>query len=157
MIPTSRFHWSFYSFIPFTTAIILGQAFGRFGNFMNGDAHGYPTDMPWGIVFPPGSIAGGEFGPVPLHPVMLYELGLNLLIFTFLWSIRKRAWGDGFIFSLYLMLYSVDRFIVSFFRADDLYIGALRAPHVVSVLLVVMVGVFVIRKKLWKKSPSRDR
>jgi phosphatidylglycerol:prolipoprotein diacylglycerol transferase len=36
--------------------LILGQAFGRFGNFMNGDAHGRPTDMPWGIVFPPESI-----------------------------------------------------------------------------------------------------
>ena len=137
--------------------IILGQAFGRFGNFMNGDAHGYPTTMPWGIVFPPESIAGREFGPVPLHPVMLYELGFNLLIFAFLWSIRKRPWGDGFIFSLYLMLYSVDRFIVSFFRADDLYIGSFRAPHVVSILLVVGVGLFVFRKKLWKKPSLPER
>ena len=33
-------------------AIILGQVFGRFGNFMNGDAHGVPTTMPWGVEFP---------------------------------------------------------------------------------------------------------
>ena len=58
-------------------AISLGHAFGRFGNFMNGDAHGYPLHSPmlptwlrhfpdWmGVTFPATSIAGQEFGPVP--------------------------------------------------------------------------------------------
>jgi phosphatidylglycerol:prolipoprotein diacylglycerol transferase len=132
-------------------SIILGQAFGRFGNFMNGDAHGIPTSMPWGIVFPPGSIAGHEFPGIPLHPVMLYELVLDLGGFFLLWSIRKKSWGDGFIFCSYLLLYAVIRFFVSFFRADDLYLGSLRAPHVVSVLLLLIVGTYVIKKKLWVK------
>jgi phosphatidylglycerol---prolipoprotein diacylglyceryl transferase len=135
-------------------SMILGQAFGRFGNFMNGDAHGYPTSMPWGIVFPPESIAGQEFGPVPLHPVMLYELVLNLGAFTLLWTIRKRPSGDGFIFFSYLILYSVIRFFVSFFRADDLYIGPLRAPHVVSILLFVIVGTYMLKKRLWARQGS---
>lgn len=130
---------------------ILGQAFGRFGNFMNGDAHGIPTTKPWGIVFPPGSIAGHEFPGIPLHPVMLYELVLDLAGFFLLWSIRKKPWGDGFIFCSYLLLYSVIRFFVSFFRADDLYMGPFRAPHVVSVLLLVIVGTYVIKKRLWKR------
>ena len=130
---------------------ILGQAFGRFGNFMNGDAHGTPTSMPWGLVFPPESIAGQEFGPIPLHPVMLYELVLDLAGFFLLWSIRKRPWGDGFILCSYLMLYSVIRFFVSFFRADDLYLGPLRAPHVVSVLLLLFIGTYVIKKRLWAR------
>jgi phosphatidylglycerol:prolipoprotein diacylglycerol transferase len=130
---------------------ILGQAFGRFGNFMNGDAHGTPTSMPWGLVFPPESIAGQEFGPIPLHPVMLYELVLDLAGFFLLWSIRKRPWGDGFILCSYLMLYSVIRFFVSFFRADDLYLGSLRAPHVVSVLLLLFIGTYVIKKRLWAR------
>jgi phosphatidylglycerol:prolipoprotein diacylglycerol transferase len=147
-----RHHISFWPLADAAAPImILGQAFGRFGNFMNGDAHGTPTTMPWGIVFPPTSIAGREFGPIPLHPVMLYELGLNALAFAFLWSIRKRSWGDGFIFCLYLIFYSVIRFFVSFFRADDLYLGSLRAPHVVSVLLFVIIGAYVIKKRLWVK------
>jgi phosphatidylglycerol:prolipoprotein diacylglycerol transferase len=132
-------------------SIILGQAFGRFGNFMNGDAHGTPTTMPWGIVFPPESIAGHEFPGIPLHPAMLYELVLDLGGFFLLWSVRKRPWGDGFIFCSYLMLYAVIRFFVSFFRADDLYLGPLRAPHVVSVLLLLIVGTYVIKKRLWVK------
>ncbi len=131
-------------------SVILGQAFGRFGNFMNGEIHGVPTTMPWGIVFPPESPAGQQFGPVPLHPTMLYELGLNLLIFALLWSMRKRPAQDGFIFFTYLILYSIDRSIVSAFRAEDLMLGPFRAPHVVSAILVVGLGWFMIQRRLWR-------
>src|SRR3989304_2726959 len=55
-------------------AMILAQAFGRFGNFMNGDAHGTPTDLPWGMVFPPESMAGGEFPRIPIHPGLVLEM-----------------------------------------------------------------------------------
>ncbi len=137
-------------------SIILGQAFGRFGNFMNGDAHGYPTQMPWGIVFPPESIAGREFGPQPLHPVMLYELVLDLGGFFLLWSLRKKGWGDGFIFCSYLLLYSLIRSAVTVFRADDLYLGPFRAPHVVSLLLVIVVTAYIFKKRLWTRHPGRS-
>jgi phosphatidylglycerol:prolipoprotein diacylglycerol transferase len=137
-------------------SIILGQAFGRFGNFMNGEIHGPPTSMPWGIVFPPGSPAGAQFGQVPLHPAMLYELGLNLLIFALLWSIRRRPFQDSFLFLSYLVLYSIDRSIVSVFRAEDLMIGPIRAPHAVSAVLVVVVGWYMIRKRLWNPPPTRN-
>ena len=82
---------------------------------------------------------------------MLYELVLDLGGFSLLWSNRKKPWGDGFIFCSYLMLYSIIRFFVSFFRADDLYLGPLRAPHVVSVLLLLMIGTYVIKERLWVK------
>src|SRR3989304_2698235 len=132
---------------------ILGQAFGRFGNFMNGEVHGRPTDLPWGIVFPPNSPAGREFGSVPLHPAMLYEMGLNLIIFGFLWSYRKRPSQDGFLFCTYLILYSVARFFVSLLRAEDLYLGPFRAPHVVRVIVVLVIGAYVISRRLWRGVP----
>jgi phosphatidylglycerol:prolipoprotein diacylglycerol transferase len=130
--------------------LILGQAFGRFGNFMNGDAHGVPTKMPWGIVFPPGSIAGDQFPHTPLHPAMLYELIINLAIFFFLWKIRKRPAKDGFIISLYLILYSLGRFVVSYYRADSLMIGDFRAAHVISVVIIAIVTPIMMKEKLWK-------
>jgi len=130
-------------------AIILGQTFGRFGNFMNGDAHGIPTDMPWGIVFPPTSIAGAQFGSVPLHPTMLYEMVLNFTIFLTLWGIRKREYKKGFLFSLYITLYSIGRFFVSFFRADSLMIGNFRMAQVISILLVIVFGSFIVKRRLW--------
>lgn len=133
-------------------AIILGQAFGRFGNFMNGDAHGMPTTMPWGIVFPPESIAGSEFPNIPLHPVMLYEMGINLSIFLFLWfGLRKREYKDSFIFAVYLLLYSIGRFIVENFRADSLMFGQLRTAQVVSVSIAGLALVSILKWKLWKK------
>jgi len=131
--------------------LILGQAFGRFGNFMNGDAHGLPTRMPWGIVFPPGSIAGDQFPHLPLHPTMLYEMFINLAIFFFLWWIRKRPAKDGFIISLYLILYSIGRFIVSSFRADSLMLGEVRAAHLISIVIIAVVTPLLIKEKLWSR------
>jgi phosphatidylglycerol:prolipoprotein diacylglycerol transferase len=146
-------------------AISLGHAFGRFGNFMNGDAHGYPLRSPalpswlqhfpdWlGIVFPPTSIAGREFGPVPLHPVMLYEMVLNLMGFVLLWSLRKRPWPPGGLFGLYLVYYAVVRSFTSLFRADDLYLGPLRLPHVMSIVMVV-VGLLLLLRPFTRAAPT---
>jgi len=133
--------------------LALGQAFGRFGNFMNGDAHGLPTDLPWGIVFPPGSVAGDEFPGQPLHPVMLYELALNLVSFFILWKMRKRNHKDGFILALYLMNYGIIRFFVSFFRADSLMLGKLRGAQVISVIFVAGAIFFILRYRMWKREP----
>lgn len=132
--------------------MILGQAFGRFGNFMNGDAHGTPTDMPWGVVFPPVSIAGTEFPGIPIHPTMLYEMIINTGIFLLLWFVFKK-WEHkaGFVFALYIAMYSAGRLFVEQFRADSLMLGDLRAAQVVSAVLIVAALAVIIRKKLWVK------
>jgi len=131
-------------------SIILGQAFGRFGNFMNGDAHGRPTTLPWGIVFPSESIAGAEFPNTPLHPVMLYEMAINLSIFFFLWFVlRKREYKNGFIFAAYIALYSFGRFIVESFRADSLMMGPLRAAQVVSLTIAIVALGAILKGRLW--------
>jgi phosphatidylglycerol:prolipoprotein diacylglycerol transferase len=138
-------------------AVSLGHAFGRFGNFMNGDAHGYPLHSPalprwlqhfpdWiGVTFPPTSIAGQEFGPVPLHPVMLYEMVLNLLGFLLLWSLRKKPLPTGGLMGLYLIYYALVRSFTSLFRADDLYLGPFRMPHVISVVMVIGGAYLLLR------------
>ncbi len=135
-------------------ALILGQAFGRFGNFMNGDAHGTATSLPWGVVFPAESIAGQEFPGQPIHPTMLYELLLNFCWFWILWGLRKKPHKDGFIAGLYVLLYSVGRFVVSFFRADSLMLGNLRAAQVISLILVIVVGFWIIKGRFWVVSQN---
>ncbi len=130
--------------------LILGQTFGRFGNFMNGDAHGSPTDMPWGVVFPAGSIAGTEFPDMATHPTMLYEMAINFGIFALLWFwLRGRKHKDGFGFALYLVLYSTGRFFVEIFRADSLMFGPLKAAQLVSIALVAIALIVIFKKKLW--------
>ncbi|MDA1001585.1 MAG: prolipoprotein diacylglyceryl transferase [bacterium] len=130
-------------------AVMLGQVFGRFGNFMNGDAHGMPTALPWGVVFPAESIAGRQFPGIPLHPVMIYELLLNLLWFFLLRRLRLWNHRPGFLFCLYFILYSIGRAAVSGFRADSLWMGPVRAAYVASAVLIVIFGGIILKKRLW--------
>jgi phosphatidylglycerol:prolipoprotein diacylglycerol transferase len=151
--PFSRFKKvHFFDLLDCTApALALAQVFGRFGNFMNGDAHGVPTDLPWGIVFPPESIAGSEFPGQPLHPVMLYEMAGNAVSFFILWKLRTLDHKRGFIFALYLLNYGVVRFLVSFLRADSLMLGGLRGAHVISVIFVVGAVAVIVLNRLWAK------
>ena len=132
--------------------LILGQAIGRIGNLMNGDAHGYPTDMPWGIVFKYGP-ASHEFPGKALHPVMLYESFLNLIAFTLLFMTRRKGFKPGFITACYIIAYSIIRYFVSFFRADDLYFFGVRAPHLISIFGLVLGLGLIYFGTLYKKVP----
>jgi phosphatidylglycerol:prolipoprotein diacylglycerol transferase len=150
-------------------AVSLGHAFGRFGNFMNGDAHGYPLHSPalptwlrhfpdWmGVTFPPTSIAGSPpprgFGQVPLHPVQLYEMVLNFAGFVLLWSLRKKPLPPGGLMGIYLMYYAVVRSFTSLFRADDLYVGPFRGPHVISLVMFV-AGLLLLLRPRSRPTPS---
>ncbi len=132
-------------------SLILGQAIGRIGNFMNGDAFGIPTTLPWGIRFPPESPAGMAYPGLATHPSMIYEMILNLFIFAFLWRIRKKGYRDGFSTALYFVLYSIGRSIVSFTRGDSLWLGPIRAAHVISIILILGFGAFLLQRQLYKR------
>ena len=137
-------------------AAILGQTFGRFGNFMNGDAHGRPTNMPWGIVFPKDSVAGSQFPDIPIHPTMLYEMTINFAIFLVLWlSLRKRPHKDGFIFASYIAMYSAGRFVVEGFRADSLMLGPIRVAQLVSIAIAFAATGIIFYKRLWEGAPQK--
>ena len=129
--------------------LILGQAFGRFGNFMNGDAHGVPTDLPWGLVFAPHTPAGEQFPGVPLHPTMLYEMAINLAIFAYLWGTRARPAKDGYLTMRYLLLYSLGRFGVEFLRADSLWFGPFRTAQLASLALIALSLTLIVAWRLW--------
>jgi len=133
-------------------ALPLAQALGRWGNFMNGDAYGLPTELPWGIVFPSNSPAGARYPGRPLHPSMLYELVLNLVIFSLLWHLRRKDYGDGFLTALYFISYSLVRSLVSFSRADSLWVGPIRAAHLISIFLVAFFSYLIFKRGLYKSS-----
>lgn len=109
--------------------------------------------VPWGLVFPNSSPAGSEFSNQPLHPAMLYELGLNFVAFLFLWFyMRKKNYAEGVTWWVYVILYSLIRTFVSFFRSEDLMFFGFRAPHVISLILIgvsiAMIGILTKREKL---------
>jgi phosphatidylglycerol:prolipoprotein diacylglycerol transferase len=136
-----------------TPSLILGQAIGRIGCFFNGDAHGYPTSLPWGIVYAPESLAGQMFPGQALHPTQLYEMFLNLIIFGALWKIRKKINTSGLLFVLYIILYSTARIFVEQFRADKLtYFGNISAAQSIGIL-GILLGIILMW--LLKKKPYR--
>ncbi len=158
--------WQFADTI--APAVVLGQALGRFGNFMNGDAYGTPTDLPWGIVFPRNSPAGQAYPELHLHPSMLYEMVGDLLIFGLLWWLRTKPFKPGFLVSLYVVLYSALRFVVEFTRGDALclltgtacltgattFLESLRTAQVVSALLILVFGWLIVSRRLWERQPA---
>ncbi len=131
-------------------ALALGQVLGRIGNFLNGDAFGTPTALPWGIVFPLNSPAGMAYPGQPLHPAMLYEALGNFLIFLILWRLSRRPARPGFLAALYFVLYGFVRFPCEFVRGDALWLGPFRAAQVISVLLIVGFGTWLLYGKLWR-------
>jgi len=110
-----------------TPSLAIGQAIGRIGCFLNGCCFGKPTDLPWGIKFPPKSFASYEqFSQgliksvneysLPVHPTQLYHSFAALIIFLILIMVRRRKRFNGQLFLLYLLLYAIARSGIQFLR-----------------------------------------
>ena len=142
----------------FAPSLILGQAIGRIGCFFNGDAHGYPTSLPWGMVFSPESPAGQMFPGQAIHPTQLYEMIFNLIIFGILWKVRKKIKTDGHLFLLYVVLYSLIRIFVEYFRADKLtYLGEISSAQSIGVIGIVLSLILMFTLKRKKKALTASR
>ncbi|MDO5301612.1 MAG: prolipoprotein diacylglyceryl transferase [Tissierellia bacterium] len=113
--------------------VVLAQGIGRWGNFMNGEAHGGPTDLPWAI-----TVDG-----VSVHPTFLYEslldVGIFLLLFLYVRKVRKYP---GQMSAIYLALYSAGRFFIEGLRTDSLYVGPFRTAQLLS-LILLLVALFI--------------
>ena len=104
--------------------IIIGQIFGRWGNFVNAEAFGGETSLPWGM-----SIDGAA----PVHPTFFYESLWNLIGFIILHFCCKHRNFKGQIFLTYVAWYGFGRSIIEGLRTDSLYIPS--TPIRVSQLL----------------------
>ncbi len=121
-------------------SIILGQAIGRWGNYINQEAYGTPTDLPWGI----------NVNGVKVHPTFLYESIWDLGVFIFLiWYRKNKAKISGETFLLYLALYSLGRLFIEGLRIDSLMLGNIRIAQLISIvsIIIAMVIFFFRRKK----------
>lgn len=101
-----------------TPAIIFGQAIGRIANFMNGDAFGHPTGANFGILYPDTTLAYHTYGAQPLWPAEVWECQGDLIILGLLLWYACFKHAHGTTFCLYIMLYSLLRFFLEFFRGD---------------------------------------
>lgn len=126
--------------------LALGMALGRLANFVNGELPGRITDVAWGMDFGDGENR---------HPSQLYAMGKDIVLFFIFSAILFRYnWKKpaGLLFASFLMLYSVFRFTVEFFRAPDPQLGFLFAGlsmgQLLSLLLFALgIGIGIILKK----------
>jgi phosphatidylglycerol:prolipoprotein diacylglycerol transferase len=123
----------------FAPGIALGHVVGRFGCFFAGCCFGKPTSVPWAITFTDPFAAANVGTPlnVPLHPTQLYEAGAEFLILIVLLVTEKRGHKfAGRTFWLYMLLYSVSRYVIEFYRGDERgNVGPLSTSQFVSVIL----------------------
>lgn len=126
-------------------SVALGQAIGRWGNFINQEAHGGPTNLPWGI------IVNGQ----KVHPTFLYESLIDLCIFLFLmWYRKKKRKNEGEVTALYFILYSVGRFFVEGLRTDSLMFMNIRVAQLVSIALLIVGALIYYRLRSKPAEPA---
>lgn len=122
-------------------ALVLGHSIGRLGCFLNGCCFGKPTQVPWGVIFPDGSLPQYTFGHAQcLHPVQIYSFILLLIFFLFLWfSLRHKSF-DGQILTYYLLGYPVIRFVMEIFRGDTILVlfGWLSLFQLISIIMFIV-------------------
>jgi phosphatidylglycerol:prolipoprotein diacylglycerol transferase len=128
---------------------LIGQSIGRWGNFVNVEAFGGNTELPWGMTGP--SITsylqehyselnalGMDINPQsPVHPCFLYESLWCILGFVLLFLYMKHRKFDGEIFLMYSAWYGAGRFVIEGLRTDSLLIGNIRVSQLLAGILVV--------------------
>ncbi len=119
-------------------AAMIGLAVGRIGDVINGEHHGTPTNVPWGVEYVnPATL--GEPGVV-VHPEVAYEMVLTLALLAVLLPFHERLKArlpDGVLGLVYLGLYAGGRFFLSFYRTDPAVFAGLRqAPMAAEPTLI---------------------
>jgi phosphatidylglycerol:prolipoprotein diacylglycerol transferase len=121
--------------------LILGYAFGRMGCFLSGDGdYGPPTHLPWGMAFPNGTVPTTD----RVHPTPLYEISLSLIIFAFLWKIRKRDLPTGWMFGTYLILAGAERFVTEFWRLNPKVALEMTTAQIISIFMIIIGSVMLL-------------
>jgi phosphatidylglycerol:prolipoprotein diacylglycerol transferase len=150
-------------------ALLIAQAIGRWGNFINQELYGPPTDAPWGILIDANNRISpyGDLATYPLemrfHPTFLYESVLLLLGFIVLVWLNGRfrdSWKKGTLFGVFMIWWGVGRFIVEFFRPDQPTIGSSPITYSMVISLVFAIAGLVLVLARFDKlpeSPSAQR
>ncbi|OLC68461.1 MAG: hypothetical protein AUG06_06820 [Actinobacteria bacterium 13_1_20CM_2_65_11] len=140
-----RAHFSFWKVIDAGgPAAMIGLAVGRIGDVINGEHHGTPTNLPWGVEYVNPSTLG-QPGQV-VHPEVAYEMILTLGLLAVLLPFHKRMKAklpDGGPGLIYLGLYGLGRFLLSYFRTDPAIIFGLRQAQLASLLMFVIAVIAV--------------
>ena len=145
---------------------LIGQGIGRWGNFVNQEAFGSNTTLPWGM-YSDGTYAylasvqtrlaeqGVTVDPaLPVHPTFLYESIWCILGFFVLWAYMKRRKFHGEIILLYIIWYGAERFFVEGLRTDSLMLGSFRVSQLIAAVSVLAaLALWLVLRKKYQGKP----
>lgn len=132
--------------------MLLGQAVGRLACIPNGDAFGAPTTVPWAFIYTnPQALVPRDLLNVPTHPYAVYELLFNLLLLGLLWPLRRVFKTDGVLFLTYVATQMTGRFVLTFFRAEQIALWGLQQAQVVALIVLPVVLILLV----WRLQPGQ--
>ena len=129
--------------------LLLGQAIGRWGNFLNQELYGPPTDAPWGVYIAPENRLQGYEAAEHFHPLFFYEFLWNVLGVAVLLYVARRFRAKvktGDITLAYGIVYPLGRFMLETYRFDAWKVSGFPTAQWVSLAAIVICGALLLRR-----------
>jgi phosphatidylglycerol:prolipoprotein diacylglycerol transferase len=128
---------------------LIGQAIGRWGNFVNQEAFGGATNLPWRMVVSTAS--------TPVHPCFLYESLWCILGFILLHNYSKHRKFSGEVFLMYISWYAFGRFFIEGLRSDSLMLGNIKISQLVAAIFFCASIALIIYKRVTVKKALEEQ
>lgn len=137
-------------------SVAINQAFGRIGCFLAGCCYGRKTDSAIGVIFPEGCIAPAG---VKLLPTQLFMAGGDLILFAVLILLAKKKPYPGMVSGMYLLLYSIGRFIIEYFRNDYQrgFVGILSTSQFIAIWISVFAILYLLLTRRSSKRKQQEQ
>jgi phosphatidylglycerol:prolipoprotein diacylglycerol transferase len=130
-------------------ALVYVQTIGRIGDIINGEHCSRATDLLFGFQWVHSGTAARNCADGfanAVHPAIAYEMIWNILALAVLWQLRGRLKPDGMIWTLYLALYAIGRFGVTFFREDRIWTAGLQEAQIIALLILAITVPILLAK-----------
>jgi phosphatidylglycerol:prolipoprotein diacylglycerol transferase len=127
--------------------VALGQAIGRWGNYVNQELYGAPSNLPWAIHIDANHRLPAYQNVETYHPIFLYESLWSLMnMAVLLWLARRHSdrLKSGDIFLIYLIIYPLGRFLLEFLRLDASRVAGLNANQTIMAIVFVAATLTLI-------------
>jgi len=140
--------------------LLIAQAIGRWGNFVNQEVYGPPSDLPWAIYIDPAHRLPGFETVERYHPLFLYESLLTLLgglLLLYIARKYKDKLFTGDLFLMYLVYYPLVRFGLEFIRLDPSAVGTININQTVMLIVgILALTILALRHTVWLPKAVRE-
>jgi phosphatidylglycerol:prolipoprotein diacylglycerol transferase len=156
IILTWRMRVSIWRFLDMAALFAaVGQFFGRIGNIINGDVIGYPTTLPWGVVYAnPNSFAPKH--DIAYQPAAVYEAIIDIILFTILWRLRNK-FRAGVLFFIYIFGYSLSQILVFIVRDNEIILFGLKQAQLTAMGVIIAAALlfwWFLRRQRRPQAPA---